>query len=116
MGRFEHDLDSWKAIADFLGVSERTAQNWEKERGLPVKRAPGPRGRVCASSEALTDWKNSNIKNTGRFHDVEFLQKSTIIVTVFALLLLTALIAVTIRWSGNGPNHNSNPPQVIQDR
>ncbi len=54
-----HELSSWKEIASYLGVGVRTAQLWERERGLPVKRLPGPRGRVYASVEALTIWRAS---------------------------------------------------------
>lgn len=31
-------LNSWKAIANYLGRSERTARRWETEEGLPVHR------------------------------------------------------------------------------
>ncbi len=49
-------LSSWKEIAAYLGVNVRTAQNWEAERGLPVRRIPGGRGRVLASVEELAGW------------------------------------------------------------
>ena len=29
-------LESWQSIAEYLGVSVRTAQKWERERALPV--------------------------------------------------------------------------------
>lgn len=51
------ELTSWKEIAAHLGVSERTAQNWEKRHGLPVSRMPGLRGRPVAIAEELTAWK-----------------------------------------------------------
>jgi hypothetical protein len=49
-------LSSWKEIAAYLGVNVRTAQKWEAERGLPVRRLPGGRGRVMASVEELDAW------------------------------------------------------------
>lgn len=50
-------LSSWKEVAAHLGVSTRTAQVWEAERGLPVHRAPGgPRGRIFASTAELDAW------------------------------------------------------------
>jgi hypothetical protein len=42
------ELASWKEIADYPGVTVKTAQNWEKLRGLPVHRFPGRRGEVRA--------------------------------------------------------------------
>jgi excisionase family DNA binding protein len=50
-------LTSWKEIADYLGVTVRTAQRWEKERKLPVWRPPGGRGQVSASITDLQNWK-----------------------------------------------------------
>ncbi len=49
-------LSSWKEIAAHLGVTVRTAQKWELERGLPVRRLPGVRGRVFSSAEELESW------------------------------------------------------------
>jgi hypothetical protein len=49
-------LSSWKEIAAYLGVNVRTAQNWETDRGLPVRRLPGGRGRVVVSVDDLNSW------------------------------------------------------------
>ena len=54
------DLVSWKEIAAYFKVSVRTAQIWERERGLPVQRVPGARSQVRASVAALDAWKSSN--------------------------------------------------------
>ena len=53
------ELSSWKEIAVFLGISVRAAQNWERERGLPVKRLPGKRSVVSASPAELDGWRSS---------------------------------------------------------
>lgn len=50
-------LTSWKEIAHHLGVNIRTAQKWERERGLPVRRAAGTRSRVNADGDELDAWK-----------------------------------------------------------
>jgi hypothetical protein len=50
------ELTSWKEIAQRLQVSVRTAQLWEKERGLPIRRVPGKRGRVYLREEDLVVW------------------------------------------------------------
>ena len=55
--RSTRELGSWKAIAHYLGVNVRTAQKWERERGLPVRRASGVRGRVSADTSALDAWR-----------------------------------------------------------
>lgn len=48
---------SWKQIATYLGVSERTVQLWEKTRGLPVERFGN---RVSSSEPDLQAWQQSN--------------------------------------------------------
>jgi hypothetical protein len=52
-------LRSWKEIAAYLDVGVRTAQLWERDRGLPVHRVPGSNGRVMASAEELDQWLQS---------------------------------------------------------
>src|SRR5271166_240025 len=50
-------LDSWKAIADYLGRDVRTLLRWEKEKGLPVRRVPGgKRQAVFAFVQELDEW------------------------------------------------------------
>ena len=51
------ELESWKEIAAYLGVSVRTAQAWEAERGLPVRRLGGRRGRVRITAAEIEAWK-----------------------------------------------------------
>lgn len=49
-------LTSWKEIAQHLDVTVRTAQVWEKQRGLPVRRMPGRRSRVYLRLDEYEDW------------------------------------------------------------
>jgi hypothetical protein len=58
-------LNSWKEIADFLGVSVRAAQRWEAERGLPVHRLPGTRGPVHVDADELREWQRKRESNGG---------------------------------------------------
>jgi hypothetical protein len=51
------ELKSWKEIATYLGITVRTAQKWETERYLPVRRPPGGKGPVTATEQALEEWK-----------------------------------------------------------
>ncbi len=50
-------LNTWQEIAEFLGVSIRTAQNYEQKAGLPVYRLPGEKARVWASRAELLAWR-----------------------------------------------------------
>lgn len=50
-------LTAWKEIASHLQVSIKTAQRYESELGLPVKRVGG---RVSLSLFELTQWKEKN--------------------------------------------------------
>src|SRR5678815_4311926 len=53
----EDRLDSWKAIAAYLGRGVRTVQRWEREEGLPVHRlAHEKRGSVYAHREEIDAW------------------------------------------------------------
>lgn len=48
---------SWKQIAQYLQCEERTAQRWEQQRGLPIRRMPGDkRGTVFAFTDELDTW------------------------------------------------------------
>lgn len=49
-------LESWKEIASFFNVSTRTVQKCETERGWPVQRLPGLKGRVFALQNELEAW------------------------------------------------------------
>lgn len=53
------ELSSWKQIATHLGVTVRTAQRWELEKGLPVRRLPGERARVLVTVAELDRWKQT---------------------------------------------------------
>ena len=51
-------LSGWKQIADFLGVSVRTARDYERDLGLPVHRLDGlDKSRVWAYAAELGAWR-----------------------------------------------------------
>ncbi len=57
----ENQLTGWKAIADFLGTSVRSAMRWERERALPIRRLPGEgKDFVFAFREEIEDWRRSD--------------------------------------------------------
>lgn len=53
-------LQSWKEIAAFLGVTERSAQRWARTADLPVYRTPsGSKGRIFAYTGELVKWREN---------------------------------------------------------
>lgn len=53
-------LESWKEIAALFDVSVRTAQLWEQQRGMPVRRTPGQKGRIFAYVNELLAWRDGD--------------------------------------------------------
>jgi hypothetical protein len=59
-------LTSWKEIAQYLGKAVRTAQRWELDFGLPVRRPPSPsRQAVLAIPEEIDTWMRCRMKGSG---------------------------------------------------
>lgn len=60
-------LDGWKALADYLGKSVRTAQRWEREYGLPVHRVADPNNSNSSSvfsfADELDAWWDERVGN-----------------------------------------------------
>lgn len=55
-----HELQGWKEIAEYLNRSVRTAQRWEREFKLPVRRLRTAAGEtVYAVARELDEWKES---------------------------------------------------------
>lgn len=58
-------LDSWKAIAEYLGRCCRTVQRWHFEMGLPVRHVGGKRGPVYSYSDELDEWLRTRGQGNG---------------------------------------------------
>jgi len=57
-------LDSWKAIAEYLGRDVRSVQRWERDLGLPIHRVSGEKGGVVfAFTGELERWLLSRPRN-----------------------------------------------------
>jgi adenylate cyclase len=60
-------LESWKAIAAYLGRTGKTCRNWEKEYGLPVHRLDGSsRAHVFAYADEIERWKEEMLRKEQR--------------------------------------------------
>jgi hypothetical protein len=62
-GQSRKVVSSWKEIAAHFGVTVRTVQIWESERGLPVHRMPGVKGRVYAYIDELEGWAKGELSH-----------------------------------------------------
>lgn len=61
-------LEGWKSIGDYLGVTVKTAQRWEKDRGLPVHSLPGGDKRtVYVLKSEIEAWRVRDVQAEGRF-------------------------------------------------
>lgn len=85
----------WKAISQYLGVSVRTAQQWEKTQGLPVRRTSGQRGSVYAFQDELDAWARpgSGLVEEARLDsEREGRQRRRVLKGAGALMLLGAVL------------------------
>ena len=58
-------LDSWKAIAAFIGKDVRTALRWAKDGGMPVYHHAGrKRGAVYAYRSEIDAWIHADRNQT----------------------------------------------------
>ena len=124
-------LDSWKEIALFFSKDVRTVKRWEKERALPVHRAPGkPGGSVYAFTDELTRWLNASSAKLEEVAAGPALVEKVPPVSPFATFrivsaILIVVIAVAIAWfysarhasmslaSSSLANHGSSNPEAV---
>lgn len=99
------ELGSWKEIAAYIAVNVRTAQKWEKSRGLPVRRLPGQKGRVVANPEDLDRWKAEVGDRPRWWNDSAILRWYSLMVSAAAVALLGW--AVAERRAGRHPGEPS---------
>ena len=88
-------LDGWKAIATHLEVSVRTAQKWEKEEGLPVRRREGEKPRVYARRSEIEAWNEHMRAAASRSKRQAALSRKPLVTGAFACL---AILSVTAAW------------------
>lgn len=102
-GSAPRQLTSWKEIGEYLGVNARTAQRWEEERGLPVKRASGERGRVMAIAEELDRWKKANLARQTAWSNVRFLRGYSVATSAALLIVSGVALGVWLLSRRVGP-------------
>jgi len=96
------ELTSWKEIADFLGIGVRTAQSWERNRGLPVRRFPGEKSRVSAIPAELERWKRTAAGLPGWWNSVRFFRAYAIAITLVAAASLALNVAMSLAQKRRG--------------
>jgi hypothetical protein len=95
-------LESWQSIADYLGVSVRTAQKWEIERGLPVSRQPEARGKVSADPAALDQWREATAEKPSLWDNLRLVRTYAGIAAGALLLELCLAAGYFIHAAGPG--------------
>ncbi|MBI4910167.1 MAG: hypothetical protein HY820_41500 [Acidobacteria bacterium] len=100
------ELTSWKEIAAFLGVSVRSAQRYETELGLPVRRLGGDKGRAVAGDvEDLVAWKKQNLAAPRFWQLPRFLRWYSIGATAVILAMSVPLVRNAVeRWKTGKPH------------
>lgn len=95
------ELSSWKEIADRLDVSVRTAQLWEKDRGLPVRRLPGSRGRVFVRVDEIETWLLTEKPSLAPAPAISTSTVRGIAVSVVVSIAVAALVAAAAARAGD---------------
>lgn len=89
-------LNSWKAIADYLGREIRTCYRWEKELGLPVYRIDkdSRRSKIFAYKSEIDEWLRNRAKSKESKRKSLLANKSIIIGLISGTILLSFIIAL----------------------
>jgi TolB-like protein len=107
-------LESWKAIAAYLGRTEKTCRNWEHELGLSVHRLENSaRARVFAYGDELDRWREEKFQ-AGAFPMAEGRSgkrgKSRSWIIPAAALAVMAVVAGSLIWRFRRHEAPSAPP------
>jgi TolB-like protein/Tfp pilus assembly protein PilF len=103
-------LDSWKAIASYLGRDIRTIQRWESRDQLPVHRLHHSKmGSVYAYASELDAWRDARDPRSAEVASGDepaadpITQRSGRALAVLTLLALVAVVGSLVAWrSANG--------------
>jgi hypothetical protein len=97
-------LAGWKEIGHHLGVDARTAQRWERERGLPVERVDAG-ARVTADPSALDHWREAATAKPKPklWANLKALQVYSLSTTILLVISAIAFAIVYVRAFVIGP-------------
>lgn len=114
-------LDSWKEIALFFSKDVRTVRRWEKERNLPVHRAPGrPGGSVYAFTFELTEWLNSTPLSEDELASNEkapATNQSRNLILIFVAIIILVGVGTGVIWlARHRSGHSSSSVNAPADR
>lgn len=113
-------LSSWKEVADFLGVTVRTAQTWERERNLPIRRAPGIRGRIFADALQLEEWRKDTLLQKGNSSPQSMAQgmpswrRKALVITGLLVMIIAVLVGARFHfYGGTEPSSVRTEPNTL---
>lgn len=104
-------LTSWKEIAAHLGVSVKTAQRYEAELGLPVKRLSG---RVSISLLELREWQDSQTVQ-GKSDPVTWWNEPRTLRMALAICAVTVLAGVLGFAVSSFKRHSGTPTSAYTE-
>lgn len=88
-------LSGWKEIANYLDVTVRTAQLWERNQGLPVHRlSGGARARVHAYTDELEMWLQGRSEPPSKEANAQERDAGALSARVGLLIVISATVVV----------------------
>ena len=105
-------LESWKAIAAYLGRTEKTCRKWEHELRLPIHRLDNSaKAHVFAYADELNRWKEEKLhaakaRESGRFFELSGLsqQAKFLLIAASALLFIVIIGFLVTQIAQRGPS------------
>jgi hypothetical protein len=92
-------LDSWKAVAAYLGRDAGTVRRWERTRGLPIHRVPGGKGSsVFAYTDEIDAWLKSAGHESGEETPPELVTDRRAPLMRWGGIATAAAVVVLVGW------------------
>ncbi len=115
-------FESWKAIAAYLGRTEKTCRKWERELGLPIHRLDNSaKAHVFAYEDELGRWKEEKLKEakarkagglSGLFGLSKLSRQARLLLLSITSLLILIIAGLLLRQSILRGNSASSLPIV----